>query len=85
LNERNRLAGNKLSLRVQKGMKLPNKEDISKIKKLFKEDDDDFVLNFKPDYSVLYKDGGEIQKKESKTRSLEELIQYAKEQNPRFV
>jgi hypothetical protein len=35
----------------------------------------------------LFKDGGKTQKKEEKpkTRSLEELIQYAKEQNPRFI
>ncbi len=84
MNQQKKLQGQGFTFRVQKGMKLPNKEDISKIKKLL-EDDDDFVLNFKPDYSILYKDGGKTQKKEFKTRSLEELIQYAKEQNPRFV
>ena len=88
INEKNRLSGNKLSLRVQKGMKLPSKNDINKIKNLLnKDDDDDFVLNFKPDYTLVFQDGGKTEKKEEKpkTRSLEELIQYAKEQNPRFV
>jgi hypothetical protein len=35
----------------------------------------------------MFKNGGKPEKKEEKpkTRSLEELIQYAKEQNPRFV
>ena len=85
LNEKNRLAGNKLSLRVQKGMKLPTKEDIQRTKNAF---------NYKivipqevPDYTLVLKSGGKTDKKEEKpkTRSLEELIQYAKEQNPRFI
>ena len=88
IKQQNKLAGNNFTFRVQKGIKLPSKNDINKIKNLLnKDDDDDFVLNFKPDYTLVFQDGGKTEKKEEKpkTRSLEELIQYAKEQNPRFV
>ena len=83
LNERKRLAGNNLSLRVKKGMKIPSKEDIQKTKNIV---NSDYLIlkGFKPDYTCLYAKGGKTEEK-PKTRSLEELIQYAKEQNPRFV
>lgn len=82
INEKNRLAGNKLSLRVQKGMKIPNKEDIQRTKKMFI--GGIVIPTEAPDYTLVFKDGGKTKEK-PKTRSLEELIQYAKEQNPRFV
>lgn len=83
LNEKKRLAGNNLSLRVQKGMKIPNKDDIQRVKNVI---NSDYLMlkDFKPDYTCLYAKGGKTEEK-PKTRSLEELIQYAKEQNPRFV
>jgi hypothetical protein len=67
-------------------MKLPTKEDIQRTKNAF---------NYKvvipseaPDYTLVLKSGGKSEKKEEEkpnTRSIEELIQYAKEQNPRFI
>lgn len=43
----------------------------------------EIILDWKPEI-ILFKDGGKSDKK-PKTRTLEELILYAKEQNPRFV
>lgn len=95
LNERKRLQGTNLALSVRKGMKLPTKDDIQKTKQLFQEPKSRIPVSA-PDYSIIYqadsetsfyKEGGKTDKKDEKpkTRSLEELIQYAKEQNPRFV
>ena len=62
LNERNRLAGNKLSLRVQKGMKLPTKEEIQITKKLLNEHKV-IIPKCSPDYSILFKSGGVLEEK----------------------
>lgn len=54
LNERKRLQGTNLSLRVQKGMKLPTKQDIQKTKQLFKEPEFRRPSS-SPNYSILFK------------------------------
>lgn len=86
LNQQKRLNGYNYTFKVQKGMKIPNKEDIQKTKNLFKETPFNFTWEY-PELTFKYVKGGKSQnkKKNPKTRSLEELIQYAKEQNPRFV
>lgn len=70
---------------AKNGIKLPTEKDIQRIKNIKR---DNFIFNWEePELTFIFKDGGKTQKKEEKpkTRSLEELIQYAKEQNPRFV
>ena len=85
LNRRRRMSGQNQQLIVKNGMKLPSKEDIQRIKQITTPKN-----NWEPvwnDYPELFKGGGKTKKKEEKpkTRSIEELIQYAKEQNPRFI
>ncbi len=86
MNQQKKLQGQGFTFRVQKGMKLPTKQDIQKTKQLFKEPEFRRPSS-SPNYSILFREGGKTQNKEDKpkTRSLEELIQYAKEQNPRFI
>lgn len=92
MNQQKKLQGQSFTFRVQKGMKLPTKEDIQKTKKLLEEpkiihQDYTMVYQVDDDITFVYKDGGKSKNKNEKpkTRSIEELIQYAKEVNPRFI
>ena len=82
LNQQKKLQGQSFTFRVKKGIKLPTKEDIQKTKKMFT--GGIVIPTEAPDYTLSFEDGGKTEEK-PKTRSIEELIQYAKEQNPRFV
>lgn len=83
INQKNKLRGQGYVFQVKKGIKLPTAEDIQKVKNLAEKQ-----YEYNPIYVTstieLFKDGGKPKEK-PKTRTLEELIQYAKEQNPRFV
>lgn len=70
MNQQKKLQGQGFTFRVQKGMKLPTKEDIQKTKKLFEEPKIG-IPPFTPDYSCLFKDGGKTEKKEKKPKTEE--------------
>lgn len=83
MNQIKKLQGYNYMTRVAKqGIKLPSKQDILKTREFLNKPR--YTITWEePELVIQYEDGGKI--KEKKSRSLDELIQYAKEQNPRFV
>lgn len=62
LNQQKKLQGQGYTFRVQKGIKLPSKEEIQRTKKLLNEPKV-IIPSCSPDYSILFKNGGIIEEK----------------------
>lgn len=81
LNRRKRMSGQNQRLVVKNGMKIPTADDINRVKDMLKKPTFEPIWEDVP----VFKKGGKAEEKKKEPRSIEELIQYAKEQNPRFV
>lgn len=81
LNRRKRMSGQNQRLIVKNGIKIPTVGDINKVKDILKKPTFEPIWEDVP----VFKKGGKTEEKKKELRSIEELIQYAKEQNPRFV
>ena len=71
MNQQKKLQGQGYTFRVQKGIKLPSKEEIQRTKKLLNEPKV-IIPSCSPDYSILFKSGGVIEEKPTQIEEFKE-------------